>query len=132
MPDALGQNADAFALQRAIAKGADGARLDAMGIANEAFPNILLPFDLVEQKHFDFAMGIELFANETRRDDLRVVTNKNVAFMKIGRQIKELFVLNGLVFSVNHHEAAFIALLEGALGNEFFRQREIEKIDIHF
>jgi hypothetical protein len=44
--DPFGEDLDASAGELAIAKGADGALLDGMGIADEAFPRVA--FELVQ------------------------------------------------------------------------------------
>jgi phosphosulfolactate synthase (CoM biosynthesis protein A) len=95
-----------------------------MGIADEAFPNIA--FDLVKEQDFDLALGVLFDPDETGGDDLGVVANQDIARLQIVDDIVKTLVLNRLLFPVDHHETAFIALLNWGLGNQLFRERKIK------
>jgi hypothetical protein len=65
----------------------------------------------MEQKDFDLAMGIELFADEAGRDDFGVIADQDIARKEIIDDVMKNLVLDRSMFAVDHHESGLIALL---------------------
>ena len=109
-----------LAFEQSTAENTRRAGLQAASGADKRLPvRLIFP---AQQQHLHRHARIFLLAQQTRRDDLRLVDDQRVVRVQIVNNIVEMLVLALARRAVYHHQAAVVARFDRGLRNQFFGQ----------
>jgi hypothetical protein len=115
--------------QQALAEFDDSPRLCLLAWAHQCLPYIILP--ALQQKYLYFCPCILLHPEKPGRYDLCIVNHQAVTRPQVLRNILKNSVLYLPCFPIQHHQPRGRTILQGVLGNQFFRQFIIKILYIH-
>ena len=92
----------------------------------------MLCVEFAEQRHFDTRTGFIFFAVEFGGENLGIVKHEEVAFVEVVDHVAEHFMLDVSCFTVDDHQACFVAFFCRVKCDKFFGQFEFELRKFHF
>ena len=82
--------------------------------------NYLKGLQLFQKQNLSVALGLGFDAKKPSWDNLGVIADENIAFMKIIEDVIEALMLDGLILAVDHQKAAMVTLFHRRLSDKFF------------